>query len=104
MKAIREFEGLRALRLEGNTVGVEAAHAIAKALEDKCDFQVRTLSHTVLHSLIVSHTVLQSRSFSQHPAMAPSFLHCLIMPYTVSQVPRLSHNVIHYLTMSHTVP
>ncbi|KAF5905995.1 ran GTPase-activating protein 1-like [Clarias magur] len=39
VKAIREFEGLRALRLEGNTVGVEAAQAIAKALEDKCDFE-----------------------------------------------------------------
>ncbi|XP_058260919.1 ran GTPase-activating protein 1a [Hemibagrus wyckioides] len=39
VKAIREFEGLRALRLEGNTVGVEAAQAIAKALEDKRDFQ-----------------------------------------------------------------
>ncbi|KAI5621755.1 RAN GTPase activating protein 1 [Silurus asotus] len=39
VKAIREFEGLRALRLEGNTVGVKAAQAIAKALEDKRDFQ-----------------------------------------------------------------
>ncbi|MCJ8749496.1 hypothetical protein PDJAM_G00176900 [Pangasius djambal] len=39
VKAIREFEGLRALRLEGNTFGVEAAQAIAKALEDKRDFQ-----------------------------------------------------------------
>ncbi|KAK3525205.1 hypothetical protein QTP86_023247 [Hemibagrus guttatus] len=39
VKAIREFEGLRALRLEGNTVGVEAAQAIAKALEDKRDLQ-----------------------------------------------------------------
>ncbi|MCI4395301.1 hypothetical protein PGIGA_G00178750 [Pangasianodon gigas] len=39
VKAIREFEGLRSLRLEGNTVGVEAAQAIAKALEDKRDFQ-----------------------------------------------------------------
>ncbi|XP_072530646.1 ran GTPase-activating protein 1a isoform X2 [Salminus brasiliensis] len=39
VKAIREFEGLQALRLEGNTIGVEAAQAIAKALEDKSDFQ-----------------------------------------------------------------
>uniref|UniRef100_A0A8B9H7D5 Ran GTPase-activating protein 1 n=1 Tax=Astyanax mexicanus TaxID=7994 RepID=A0A8B9H7D5_ASTMX len=30
---IDQFRGLRALRLEGNTIGVEAAHAIAKALE-----------------------------------------------------------------------
>lgn len=39
VKAIREFQGLQALRLEGNTIGVEAAQAIAKALEDKSDFQ-----------------------------------------------------------------
>ncbi|XP_030649428.1 ran GTPase-activating protein 1a [Chanos chanos] len=39
VRDIREFQGLRALRLEGNTVGVEAAQAIAKALEDKNDFQ-----------------------------------------------------------------
>ncbi|XP_076866313.1 ran GTPase-activating protein 1a [Brachyhypopomus gauderio] len=39
VKDIQAFEGLRALRMEGNTVGVEAAQAIAKALEDKSDFQ-----------------------------------------------------------------
>lgn len=39
VNAIREFQGLQALRLEGNTIGVEAAQAIAKALEDKSDFQ-----------------------------------------------------------------
>lgn len=44
VKAIRDFEGLRALRLEGNTIGVEAARAIAKALEDKSDFQVLAMS------------------------------------------------------------
>lgn len=54
MKAIREFEGLRALRLEGNTFGVEAAQAIAKALEDKRDFQVHTMS---MHRLATSHNV-----------------------------------------------
>uniref|UniRef100_A0A3P8WYV3 Ran GTPase-activating protein 1 n=1 Tax=Cynoglossus semilaevis TaxID=244447 RepID=A0A3P8WYV3_CYNSE len=32
---IEHYQGLRALRLEGNTVGVEAARAIAKALESK---------------------------------------------------------------------
>ncbi|KAJ3607934.1 hypothetical protein NHX12_024985 [Muraenolepis orangiensis] len=32
---IAQYQGLRALRLEGNTVGVEAAQAIAKALETK---------------------------------------------------------------------
>lgn len=62
MKAIREFEGLRALRLEGNTVGVEAARAIASALEDKRDFQVFTMSHFTLphsisHRLTMSHTL-----------------------------------------------
>uniref|UniRef100_A0A8C7XA50 Ran GTPase-activating protein 1 n=1 Tax=Oryzias sinensis TaxID=183150 RepID=A0A8C7XA50_9TELE len=35
VKKIQDFEGLEALRLEGNTVGVEAAQAIAKALETK---------------------------------------------------------------------
>lgn len=40
VKAIAEFEGLRALRLEGNTIGVEAAQTIAKALENKSDLQV----------------------------------------------------------------
>lgn len=40
MKEIQDFEGLQALRLEGNTVGVEAAQAIAKALETKSEFKV----------------------------------------------------------------
>uniref|UniRef100_A0A3B3XKL4 Ran GTPase-activating protein 1 n=1 Tax=Poecilia mexicana TaxID=48701 RepID=A0A3B3XKL4_9TELE len=39
VKDIEEFEGLQALRMEGNTVGVEAAQAIAKALETKSDFK-----------------------------------------------------------------
>ncbi|XP_041939538.1 ran GTPase-activating protein 1b [Alosa sapidissima] len=37
--AIEEFQGLRALRLEGNTIGVEAAESIAKALENKSELQ-----------------------------------------------------------------
>ncbi|XP_012710901.2 ran GTPase-activating protein 1b [Fundulus heteroclitus] len=36
---IEQYQGLRALRLEGNTVGVEAAEAIAKALESKDQLQ-----------------------------------------------------------------
>lgn len=40
VRAIEEFQGLRALRLEGNTIGVEAAQAIAKALESKSELQV----------------------------------------------------------------
>ncbi|XP_077475968.1 ran GTPase-activating protein 1-like isoform X1 [Stigmatopora argus] len=39
VKEIEDFEGLQALRLEGNTVGVEAAKAIAKALETKSQFK-----------------------------------------------------------------
>ncbi|XP_028267465.1 ran GTPase-activating protein 1 isoform X2 [Parambassis ranga] len=39
VKEIQDFEGLQALRLEGNTVGVDAAQAIAKALETKSEFQ-----------------------------------------------------------------
>lgn len=40
VKEIQDFEDLQALRLEGNTVGVEAAQAIAKALETKSKFKV----------------------------------------------------------------
>ncbi|KAG7275506.1 hypothetical protein CRUP_032549, partial [Coryphaenoides rupestris] len=36
---IAQYQGLRALRLEGNTIGVEAAQAIAKALENKDQLQ-----------------------------------------------------------------
>ncbi|XP_061568044.1 ran GTPase-activating protein 1a isoform X2 [Cololabis saira] len=39
VKEIQDFDGLQALRLEGNTVGVEATQAIAKALETKSDFK-----------------------------------------------------------------
>uniref|UniRef100_A0A1A7YQJ9 Ran GTPase-activating protein 1 n=3 Tax=Iconisemion striatum TaxID=60296 RepID=A0A1A7YQJ9_9TELE len=39
VKEIQDFEGLQALRLEGNTLGVAAAQAIAKALETKSDFK-----------------------------------------------------------------
>ncbi|KAK9978611.1 hypothetical protein ABG768_020355 [Culter alburnus] len=39
VKEIEQFDGLRALRLEGNTIGVEAAQTIAKALEKKSDLQ-----------------------------------------------------------------
>jgi hypothetical protein len=40
VREIEEYQGLRALRLEGNTVGVEAAQAISKALECKDQLQV----------------------------------------------------------------
>lgn len=39
-KEIEKFDGLQALRLEGNTIGVEAAQAIAKALETKGELKV----------------------------------------------------------------
>uniref|UniRef100_A0A671R2S5 Ran-GTPase activating protein 1 C-terminal domain-containing protein n=1 Tax=Sinocyclocheilus anshuiensis TaxID=1608454 RepID=A0A671R2S5_9TELE len=39
VQAIEEFDRLHALRLEGNTIGVEAAQTIAKALEKKSDLQ-----------------------------------------------------------------
>ncbi|XP_053496552.1 ran GTPase-activating protein 1b [Ictalurus furcatus] len=38
-RAIEHFQGLKALRLEGNTLGVEAAQAISKALQSKKDLQ-----------------------------------------------------------------
>lgn len=40
MKEIEAFDGLQALRLEGNTIGLEAAKAIAKALETKSEMKV----------------------------------------------------------------
>ncbi|XP_037611812.1 ran GTPase-activating protein 1b [Sebastes umbrosus] len=39
VREIEQYQGLRALRLEGNTVGVDAARAIAKALEGKDQLQ-----------------------------------------------------------------
>ncbi|KAM6162018.1 ran GTPase-activating protein 1 [Erethizon dorsatum] len=39
IKEIEDFDGLEALRLEGNTVGVEAARVIAKALEKKSELK-----------------------------------------------------------------
>ncbi|XP_035515344.1 ran GTPase-activating protein 1b [Morone saxatilis] len=39
VREIEQYQGLRALRLEGNTVGVDAARAIAKALESKDQLQ-----------------------------------------------------------------
>lgn len=43
MKEIQDFDGLEALRLEGNTIGVEAAKTIAKALETKGEIKVAHL-------------------------------------------------------------
>uniref|UniRef100_A0A8C2W4W8 Ran GTPase-activating protein 1 n=3 Tax=Chinchilla lanigera TaxID=34839 RepID=A0A8C2W4W8_CHILA len=39
IKEIEDFDSLEALRLEGNTVGVEAARVIAKALEKKSELK-----------------------------------------------------------------
>ncbi|OCT83142.1 hypothetical protein XELAEV_18025680mg [Xenopus laevis] len=39
IREIEEYEGLQALRLEGNTVGVEAAKAIAEVLQRKPDLK-----------------------------------------------------------------
>uniref|UniRef100_H3CHN7 Ran GTPase-activating protein 1 n=1 Tax=Tetraodon nigroviridis TaxID=99883 RepID=H3CHN7_TETNG len=39
VEAIQAFDGLQALRLEGNTIGVEAAKTIAKALETKSEIK-----------------------------------------------------------------
>lgn len=51
MKEIQDFEGLQALRLEGNTVGVEAAQAIAKALETKSALMVRRFSLFIISNI-----------------------------------------------------
>ncbi len=53
VKEIEELDGLRALRLEGNTIGLEAAQTIAKALEKKSELQVHVPDHVHVpkHSL-----------------------------------------------------
>lgn len=51
MKEIQDFEGLQALRLEGNTVGVEAAQAIAKTLETKSALMVRRFSLFIISNI-----------------------------------------------------
>lgn len=51
VKEIQDFKGLQALRLEGNTVGVEAAQAIAKALETKSELKV--WKNVLLFSIII---------------------------------------------------
>ncbi|KAM7371119.1 hypothetical protein PAMP_010611 [Pampus punctatissimus] len=47
VREIEQYHGLRALRLEGNTVGVEAAQGIAKALESK-DLLQRSLGSGIM--------------------------------------------------------
>ena len=49
IKEIEDFDGLEALRLEGNTVGVEAAKVIAKALEKKSELKVRVQAQESAH-------------------------------------------------------
>lgn len=51
VREMEQYQGLRALRLEGNTVGVEAAQAIAKALESKDLLQV-VLPGVLVHTRI----------------------------------------------------
>ena len=47
VRAIEEFPDLQALRLEGNTIGVEAARVIGKALESRSQLQVRAPASAV---------------------------------------------------------
>lgn len=56
IKEIEDFDGLEALRLEGNTVGVEAAKVIAKALEKKSELKVRESPVTLQQLLRRSRT------------------------------------------------
>lgn len=53
VREIEQYHGLRALRLEGNTVGVEAARAIAKALESKDQLQVLLIAGCKFVALFV---------------------------------------------------
>lgn len=64
VKEIEEFDGLRALRLEGNTIGVEAAQTIAKALETKSDLQVHVPDHPDLLHLYPNPKHIQKQEFS----------------------------------------
>ena len=51
--AIQSCEGMQSLLLSGNTVGVKAAEAIAKALETKPEFEVSLSWNTVTLSLVI---------------------------------------------------
>lgn len=55
VRDIEQYQGLRALRLEGNTLGVEAARAIAKALENKDLLQVHLSSSLAYQCCSPSH-------------------------------------------------
>jgi len=45
VQEIEQCQGLQSLRLEGNTLGVEAAQAISKALEAKSELEVLLNGH-----------------------------------------------------------
>lgn len=55
VRDIEQYQGLRALRLEGNTLGVDAARAIAKALENKDLLQVHLSSSLAYQCCSPSH-------------------------------------------------
>ncbi len=51
VQEIEQCRGLQSLRLEGNTLGVEAAQAIAKSLEEKRELEVVLNCHWKIFTL-----------------------------------------------------
>lgn len=51
VQEIEQCQGLQSLRLEGNTLGVEAAQAIAKSLEGKRELEVGLKCHWKIFTL-----------------------------------------------------
>ncbi len=51
VQEIEQCQGLQSLRLEGNTLGVEAAQAIAKSLEGKRELEVVLNCHWKIFTL-----------------------------------------------------
>ncbi|KAK7939403.1 hypothetical protein WMY93_002729 [Mugilogobius chulae] len=77
VKEIQDFEELQALRLEGNTVGVEAAQAIAKALETKAHLRnSNLLKSSACHTLQELRLNNCGMGIGGGKILAASLIHC----------------------------
>ena len=62
VKAIKECKDLQALRLNGNTIGVEAAAAIADALKDRKELEVLLIISSTLTEFFKLYLLIESLS------------------------------------------
>lgn len=75
VREIEQYQCLRALRLEGNTVGVDAAQAIAKVLEGKDLLQVLLILYLVqCFCKLVLHKLKRVVTYSLILSDSPRFL------------------------------